>query len=70
MVLQVGPGTPVASLLWDFGLLDMGIRVWIEKVMLALHIRRLGEDTLARKTYEEQKREHWPGLVQRPDGLT
>ena len=54
LVLQVGPGAPVASLLWDFGMLDMGLRVWLEKVMLALHIRRLDEGTLARKIYEEQ----------------
>ena len=28
LVLQVGPGAPLASLLWDSGLLDMGLRVW------------------------------------------
>ena len=48
LVLQVGPGAPVASLLWDFSLLDMGLRIWREKLMLVLHIRRLGEDSLAK----------------------
>ena len=64
LVLQVGPGAPVSSLLWDFALLDMGLRVWREKLMLALHIKRLNEDTLARKVYEEQKANKWPGLVE------
>ena len=54
LVLQVGPGAPKASLLWDFGLLDMGLRVWIEKVMLALHIKRMAEGTLARMIFVEQ----------------
>ena len=37
LVLRVGLGTPVASLLWDFGLLDMRLRVWIEKLMFVSH---------------------------------
>ena len=49
LVLRVGPGAPSASLLWDFSLLDMGLRIWIEKLMLVLHIKRLDEKTLARK---------------------
>ena len=69
LILQVGPGAPVASLLWDFGLLDMGLRVWIEKVMLALHVRRLEEDTLARKMYEEQQTCGWPGLAQEAETI-
>ena len=67
LVLQVGPGAPLASLLWDFGILDMGLRVWIEKLMLLLHIRRLGEETLAGKVYQEQKLNKWPGLVKEAD---
>ena len=63
LVLQVGPGAPLSSLLWDVGMLDMGLKIWIEKLMLVLHIRRLDEDTLARKTYEEQLANKWPGLA-------
>ena len=63
LVLQVGPGAPLASLLWDFGLLDMELRIWVEKLMLALHVRRLGDETLAKKIYKEQKSNEWPGLV-------
>ena len=54
LILQVGPGTPLASLLWDFCMLDMGLRVWVEKVMLVLYVSRLEEDTLAQQMYEEQ----------------
>lgn len=63
LILQVPPGTPVASILWDVGMLDMGLRIWREKLMLALHIRSLGDDTLAGKVYQEQKENKWPGLV-------
>ena len=31
LILQVGPGTPLPSLSWDFSLLDMGLRVKLEK---------------------------------------
>ena len=69
LVLQVGPGAPVASLLWDFGMLDMGLRIWIEKLMLALHIRRLDDRSLAGKVYKEQKLNKWPGLAQEVDDI-
>ena len=63
LMLQVGPGAPLSSLLWETGLLDMGLLVWIEKVMLILHIRNLEPSAIASKVYEEQKRENWPGLA-------
>ena len=69
LVLQVGPGTPKASLLWDFGLLDMGLRIWIEKLMLVLHLKRLDKDTLRSRVYEEQKAEQWPGLVRETEQI-
>ena len=55
LVLQVGPGAPLTSLYWDFTCLEMGLRVDREKLLLALHCRRLGEDSLAGKVYAEQK---------------
>ena len=63
LILQVGPGAPLPLLGWETGFLDMGLRVWREKVMLVLHIRNLGQETLARKIYEQQKAEGWPGLA-------
>jgi hypothetical protein len=63
LILRVGPGCPVASLRWETGLLSMELRVWIEKVLLVRHIKSLGEETLARTVFEEQRRMAWPGLA-------
>ena len=68
-MLQVGPGTPLASLQWDFAILDMKIRIWIEKLMLILYIRDLPEDSLAVKVYEEQMLENWPGLAKETEKI-
>jgi hypothetical protein len=62
LMLRVGPGAPTASLCWDTGLMDMGLRVWKEKLLMVLYIRSLGEETLARRIYNEQKAKQWPGL--------
>ena len=67
--MQVGPGTPNAALLWDSGFLDMGLRVWIQKISLVLHIKQLDEDTLASQVYREQVRNKWPGLAEEVDKI-
>ena len=64
LILRIGQGSPVSGLLWDTALLDFSLRVWIEKCMLVKHIRSLEENTLDRRTYNEQKKKKWPGLVQ------
>ena len=53
---------PTGSMLWETGTLSVALRVDREKVMLALHCRRLGEHTLAGKVYMEQQAQGWPGL--------
>jgi hypothetical protein len=63
LVLQVGPGAPHASLAWDSGCLDMELRVKKEKVMMALHLRDLEEQSLAKRIYEEQVSLDHPGLA-------
>ena len=63
LVLRVGPGAPLASLGWETGMLDMKLRVWREKVMLVMHLRQLGEGTLASQIYREQVARDWPGLA-------
>ena len=63
LVFQIGQGAPLASLLWDSGFLEMGLRIKIEKLLLVLHIRNLTENSLARQIYEEQKKLNWPGLA-------
>ena len=41
LILRVGPGTPLAALAWDTGVLDMELRIWKEKLLLVLHLRSL-----------------------------
>ena len=55
LVYQVGQGSPVSALLWDNLLLDMGLRVHIEKLMFVFHLRSFDSDSLARRTYTGQK---------------
>ena len=43
--------------------MDMRLRVWREKVMLVMHLRQLGEGTLASQVYREQVEKGWPGLA-------
>ena len=69
LVLRVGPGAPVESLRWDTALLDMGLLVWREKLMLLHHIRTLGEETLARRAYDEQRINNWPGLARETEDI-
>ena len=35
----------------------MKLRIWIEKLMLVLHLRTLDEGALAHRTYKEQRAE-------------
>ena len=64
LVLRIGPGSPLVSILWDTSLLDMKFRVYMEKIMIIMHLRSLDGETLANKIYEEQKHNKWPGLYE------
>ena len=63
LILQVGPGAPLAALTWETGLLDMKLRIFKEKLMLILHTREMDEGSLASKIYREQVSKDWPGLA-------
>ena len=63
LVLRVPQGTPKIALRSETGLLSMRLRIWKKKCMLVHHIRGLGNETLAKKVYEEQRRNNWPGLA-------
>ena len=41
----------------------MKLRIWREKLSLALHIVRIKEDSLANRIWKEQKQYGWPGLA-------
>ena len=63
LILRVGPGTPLAALAWDSGLLDMELRIWKEKLLFVIHLRSLDEDMLAGWMYKVQVENGWPGLA-------
>ena len=63
LIFQVGPGSPLSSLAWDLTCLDMGVRVMQHKVLLALHLRHLDQESLAARVYLEQQAMGWPGLA-------
>ena len=44
-------------------MMDMKLRIWKEKLNLVLHIRSLNDETLAKKIYNEQRKQGWPGLA-------
>ena len=49
----------MAALTWDMGLMDMGLRVWREKILLILHLRSLDEEALAaRKKFSSSEGDH------------
>ena len=47
LILQVGPGTPLAALGWETGLMDMKLRIYKEKLSMILHLKDLEEKSLA-----------------------
>ena len=56
-------------MLWETRSLSVALRVYREKLCLALHIARLGEDTLARRIWEEQRVYGWPGLAREAEEI-
>ena len=69
LVLQVPKGTPTAALTWETGMMEMGLRVKVKKLLLVLHILSLDEETLARKVYKEQQQHSWPGLAKEAEEI-
>ena len=69
LLLRQGQEVPAGSMLWETGTLSVALRVDREKLCLALHITRLGEDTLARRIWEEQKLYGWPGLAREAEEI-
>jgi hypothetical protein len=69
LVLQVGPGAPLAALGWELGLVNMKLRVWREKIALVLHLRSLGTETLAGQIYQEQLTMDLPGLAKETQSI-
>ena len=63
LLLAVPSSCPKVALRLHTGTLSMKYRIWIEKVMLVLHIRKLPQASLANQVYREQLSNKWPGLA-------
>jgi hypothetical protein len=63
-LLHLPDSTPVPALRAITGQLGMKWRVWQEKFLLTLAIKRLGENTLAKGMFQQQVMEGWPGLTE------
>ena len=63
-VLHVPLSTPKVSLRSETGLLSMKHRIWEEKVRMVMAIKEMGPEFLARRVFEEQLRQGFPGLSQ------
>ena len=51
------------ALAWDTETLSMENRVAQRKLNFVCHLKRLGENLLAKQVYQEQLKHEWPGLV-------
>ena len=69
LALGAGPGAAKLSLRADFGVKNIKLRIWREKIMLIHHIRRLNEEALASEIYREQVRNNWPGLAREVEDI-
>ena len=64
MIYSCPPSTPLLALRTQAGMLDMGHRVWVEKVCMVgrlLHTRA-EQEHVARELLQEQLLQGWPGL--------
>ena len=63
LAFRTGPGCPTIALRSECGLISPHLTVWEEKVKMIIHIRGLDASSLARRVYEVQKLNSWPGLA-------
>ena len=63
VMFSVPDGTPKISLIAESGTVRTKWRIWLEKIQLVNRIYRKDSDCLARRVYEEQLQNSWPGLA-------
>ena len=66
LILQVGPGTPVAALGWETGVLDMKLRIYQEKLALISHIKSMDENHWRLKYIENNLKRAGQDLQKKP----
>ena len=63
MLFQTGPGALKVGLRAETGMLSMELRIWREKLTLALHLSHLPQETFAKQVWDQQVLHGWPGLA-------
>ena len=61
---NVPESCPKLSLLCETFMVDMKFRIWLEKCLLLLQIKRLDDKALARQIYQQAEENNGPGLGQ------
>ena len=64
VMLGVPESCPKIALRSETQMLGMKWRIWQEKILLIMRIKKHDENTLCRQIYEEGKKHDWPGLGQ------
>jgi hypothetical protein len=63
VMFGVPDGTPKIALIAETGTMRMKWRIWEAKIFMIDRIYKQEQGTLARRVYEEQLRQGWPGLA-------
>ena len=64
VMFTVPESCPKVALRCETRMLGMKWRIWLEKILLLMRIKKHEEGTLCRQVYEEGKKNNWPGLGQ------
>ena len=64
VMFTVPESCPKVALRCETRMIGMKWRIWLEKILLLMRIKKHNEGTLCRQVYEEGKKNQWPGLGQ------
>ena len=64
VILMVPESCPKVALRCETKMIGMKWRIWQEKILLLLRIKKHNEEALCRQVYEEGRSRGWPGLGQ------
>ena len=64
VMFTVPESCPKVALRCETRMVGMKWRIWQEKILLLMRIKKHGEETLCRQVYEEGRKNNWPGLAE------
>ena len=69
VLLQVPSSTPGPSFYWETGMLELRYEVMKRKLNFINNLKHMDDNKLAKKIFNEQKKNKWPGLIQECDDI-